>query len=77
LKYRESVQDNHSIHLINAKTALEKLHNKPIKRIRSVEIENNSFSHSSKNAERSHSGDDDSNQDSQNQAESQTKRAND
>ena len=59
---------------MNAMTALDKLHNKPIKRIRSMEIETNSFSHSSKNAERSHSDNDDSNQDSENQAEPKAKR---
>jgi len=62
---------------MNAITALEKLHNKPEKRIRSMEIETNSFSDSSKNAERSHSDNDDSNQDSENQAEPKTKRTTD
>lgn len=77
LSNRESVQDNHSINLMNAMTALDKLHSKPLKRIRSMEIETNSFSESSKNAERSNSVNDDSNSDSGNRPELKAKRTTD
>jgi hypothetical protein len=62
---------------MNAMTALDKLHSKPLKRIRSMEIETNSFSESSKNAERSNSVNDDSNSDSENRPELKAKRTTD
>lgn len=74
LSMRESVQDNNSIHILNAITAKNKLNPAP-KRIRSMEIESNSFS-DSKNAQ---NGDDKQSEedDDYDQEENETKRAKD
>ena len=74
LSNRESAQDYNSIHMMNAISALDSINRKPAKRIRSVEIASNSFTDSSKNAERSRL-DDDSNQ--QSREELNKKRIND
>lgn len=57
-------------------TTLENMPFKPLKKTRSMEIASNSFTDSSKNAERSRL-DDDSNQESEIRADLTSKRAND